>query len=267
MMRRAVVAGSFYAGTRERLQTQLDELFLPGEARSDILAAIVPHAGYAYSGRVAAQVYGRIAPPDSWVICGPNHTGAGARAAILTAGEWETPLGRMAIDVGLGQAILARSSVLREDPAAHAQEHSIEVQLPFMQRDAPASRFVPIALLSHEYAVCRDVGLALAAAIQDTDRRVVLVASSDMSHYVSRAVATARDRQALDAILAFDPEGLHRVVCHEGISMCGFHATTAVLVAAKALGATTAELVTYTDSGAVTGDTAEVVAYAGLIIR
>ena len=267
MVRRPVVAGSFYAGTRERLRAQLDELSPPSGARTDVLAAIVPHAGYVYSGRVAAQVYARIAPPDAWVIVGPNHTGAGARAAILTSGEWETPLGRLAIDADLGQAILARSSVLREDAAAHAREHSIEVQLPFVQHGAPMSRFVPIGLFSHEYAVCRDVGLAAAAAIQETGRRVVLVASTDMSHYVSRAVATARDRQALDAILALDPEGLHRVVSREGISMCGFHATTAVLVAAKALGATTAELVAYTDSGAVTGDTAEVVAYAGLIIR
>jgi len=266
-MRRAVVAGSFYAGTRERLQAQLDELSPPGGVRADVLAAIVPHAGYVYSGRVAAQVYARVTPPDTWVICGPNHTGAGARAAILTAGEWETPLGRVAIDADLGQAILARSSVLREDAAAHAREHSIEVQLPFVQRIATMSRFVPIALFSHEYSVCRDVGLAAAAAIQDSDRRVVLVASTDMSHYVSRSVATARDRQALDAILALDPEGLHRVVSREGISMCGFHAATAVLVAAKALGATTAELVAYTDSGAVTGDTDEVVAYAGMIIR
>jgi len=267
MVRRPVVAGSFYAGTRERLQRQLGELSPTGGARSEALAAIVPHAGYVYSGQVAARVYARIAPPDTWVICGPNHSGAGARASILTSGEWETPLGRMAIDDDLGRAILARSSVLQEDPVAHAREHAIEVQLPFMQRDAPRSRFVPIALFSHEYAVCRDVGLAAAAAIQETGRRVVLVASTDMSHYVSRAVATARDRQALDAILALDPEGLHRVVSREGISMCGFHATTAVLVAANALGATTAELVAYTDSGAVTGDTAEVVAYAGITIR
>ena len=137
MVRRPVVAGSFYAGTRERLRAQLDELSPPSGARTGVLAAIVPHAGYVYSGRVAAQVYARIASPDTWVIVGPNHTGAGARAAILTSGEWETPLGRLAIDADLGQAILARSSVLREDAAAHAREHSIEVQLPFVQHGAP----------------------------------------------------------------------------------------------------------------------------------
>jgi AmmeMemoRadiSam system protein B len=220
-----------------------------------------------YSGRVAAAVYAQISRPDTWVILGPNHTGLGAKASIMTSGTWETPLGGMPIDAELAQAILANSATLREDSLAHAREHSIEVQLPFLQREAPGSRFVPVALFAHEYTLCRDVGLAAATAIRATNRRAVLVASTDMSHYVSRSVAATQDRKAIDAILALDPEELHRVVRREGISMCGFHAVTAVLVAAKTLGASSAELVAYTDSGAVTGDATEVVAYAGLVIR
>jgi AmmeMemoRadiSam system protein B len=216
---------------------------------------------------VAAAVYAQIAHPDTWVILGPNHTGLGANASIMTSGAWETPLGAISIDTELAQAILANSATLREDSLAHAREHSIEVQLPFLQSDAPASRFVPIALFAHEYTLCRDVGLAAATAIRATNRRAVLVASTDMSHYVSRSVAATQDRKAIDAILALDPEELHRVVRREGISMCGFHAVTAVLVAAKTLGASKAELVAYTDSGAVTGDATEVVAYAGMIVR
>jgi AmmeMemoRadiSam system protein B len=267
MIRAAAVAGSFYAGTGERLRAQIDALRPPDAVVQEALGVVVPHAGYVYSGRVAAAVYARVARPDTWVIVGPNHTGSGAKASVMTYGSWETPLGRTAIDADLGEAILSNSSVLRKDHLAHVREHSIEVQLPFLQVREPGTRFVPIALFSHDYGVCRDVGSAVAAAIRATGRRAVLVASTDMSHYVSRTVAAALDRKAIDAILALDPETLHRVVRREGISMCGFHAVTAVLVAAKALGATTAELVEYTDSGAVTGDATEVVAYAGMTIR
>lgn len=267
MIREAAVAGSFYAGTRDRLRAQIESLRPTSFQVQEARAAVVPHAGYMYSGRVAAAVYARIAQPDTWVVLGPNHSGRGAKASIMTTGAWRTPLGSMAIDEELGKAILAHSSNLRDDDLAHSREHSIEVQLPFLQCEAPPSRFVPIALFAHDYAVCRDVGVAVSAAIRGTGRRVVVVASTDMSHYVSRSVAIAQDRKAIDAILALEPEGLHQVVRREGISMCGFHATTAALIAAKELGATSAELVAYTDSGEVTGDSSEVVAYAGMIIR
>ena len=267
MIRRPAVAGSFYAGTRERLCAQIDSLRPEAAAPREAIAAVIPHAGYMYSGRVAAAVYAQITPPDTWVILGPNHTGSGAKASIMTSGTWETPLGAMAIDAELAQGILAGSSHLQDDPRSHAREHSIEVQLPFLQSVGGVSSFVPIALFAFEYAVCREVGLAVAGAIRATGRRAVLAASTDMSHYVSRSVAEIADRKAIDAMLALDPEALHRVVRQEGISMCGFHAATAVLVAAKALGATSAELVAYTDSGEVTGDMTEVVAYAGLVVR
>jgi MEMO1 family protein len=202
MIRGAAVAGSFYAGTRERLRAQVDALRPEGAVARVAIAAVVPHAGYMYSGRVAAAVYAQVARPDTWVILGPNHTGLGAKASIMTSGAWETPLGAMTIDAELAQAILAGSSNLREDHLAHAREHSIEVQLPFLQREAAPSALVPIALFAHDYAVCRDVGLAVAAAIRATGRRTVLVASTDMSHYVSRSVAATQDRKAIDAMLA-----------------------------------------------------------------
>jgi AmmeMemoRadiSam system protein B len=267
MIRGAAVAGSFYAGTRDRLRAQVEELRPAHATAREAIGVVVPHAGYVYSGRVAAAVYAQVVRPETWVILGPNHTGLGAEASIMTAGAWETPLGVIPIDAELAQAILANSATLRDDPLAHAREHSIEVQLPFLQGEGQVSQFVPIALFAHEYSVCRDVGLAAATAIRATGRRAVLVASTDMSHYVSRSVAAKQDRKAIDAILALDPDELHRVVRREGITMCGFHAVTALLVGAKALGASLAELVAYTDSGAVTGDATEVVAYAGMIIR
>jgi AmmeMemoRadiSam system protein B len=267
MKRQAAVAGSFYAGTRDRLAAQLGELLVPGGVPTPAIAVVVPHAGYMYSGRVAGAVFSRVEVPDTCVVLGPNHTGLGPGVSVMAEGEWQTPCGPVPIDSLLAAAILERSDVLERDHLAHLREHSLEVQLPFLQHRNPAVRFVPITLLRHEYAVCAEVGRAVADAVRAAGRPVLLVASTDMSHYVSRETAAAKDRQALEAILALDPERLHRVVCRERISMCGFHPTTAVLVAAKALGATSAELVQYTDSGEVTQDTRQVVAYAGLIIR
>ena len=267
MIRRSAVSGSFYAGTRDRLRLQVEDLLPRSATPERAIGVVAPHAGYMYSGKVAGAVYSRVEFPDVLVILGPNHTGLGAGAAIMTYGQWETPLGKVPIDADLGKAILGNSSVLEEDHLGHIREHSIEVQLPFLQYfDRPFS-FVPICLFSHEYAACQEVGQAVAKAVRETKKRVLLVASTDMSHYVSREEAARKDQKAIDAMLALDPEGLHRVVRREGISMCGFHPTTAMLVAAKGLGASTVDLVKYTDSGEVTRDLHEVVAYAGLIVR
>ena len=267
MIRRSAVAGSFYAGTRDRLRLQVEDL-LPREAtRTRAIGVIAPHAGYLYSGRVAGAVYARVEFPDVVVILGPNHTGLGAGAAIMSYGQWETPLGKVSIDSDFGKSIMSHSSVLEEDHLGHLREHSIEVHLPILQYFERPFTFVPICLFSHEYAACQDVGQAVAQAVQGSDRHVLLVASTDMSHYTSREEAARKDRKAIEAILSLDPQRLHQVVRREGISMCGFHPSTAMLVAAKALGATEAELVMYTDSGEVTRDLNEVVAYAGLIIR
>jgi hypothetical protein len=267
MIRRAAVAGSFYGGSRDRLRAQAAELIRSDEEKVRAMGAVVPHAGYLYSGKVAGAVYGRLAFPDVFVILGPNHTGLGAGAAIMAYGTWETPLGQVPIDTDLARAIQRASQTLEEDPLGHQREHSIEVQLPLLQAfDIPFS-FVPICLFSSEYAVCQDVGLAVAEAVAWSDRQTLVVASSDMSHYVDHEEAKAKDRQAIDAILALDPERLHRDVRREGISMCGFHATTAMLVAARELGATSAELVSYATSADVTKDYTSVVGYAGLIIR
>ncbi len=266
MQRRAVVAGTFYPGTRDQLAAQVTAL-LPAVEATRAVGVVVPHAGYMYSGGVAGAVYARVAPPETWVALGPNHTGQGARAAIMCSGLWETPLGSVEIDSELAQAILGHSCVLQEDAAGHAREHAIEVQLPFWQVRDATSRFVPIALYARDYAVCEAVGEAVATAVAECGRIVTLVASTDMSHYVSRAVAAAKDRLALDAMLALDPVRLHRVVREETIGMCGAAPAAAMLVAARALGASSVELVQYADSGEVTGDADEVVAYAGLIAR
>lgn len=267
MIRRAAVAGSFYAGTRERLRFQLRDLVETDQKKERVIGVVAPHAGYMYSGKVAGAVYSRITFPEVFVILSPNHTGLGAGAAIMTYGEWETPLGAVPIDSALAQTILTHSQTLEEDHLAHLKEHSLEVQLPFLQYFGQPFSFVPICLFSHEYAACQDVGQAVAAAIQESGRSVTVVASTDMSHYVPQQVAEEKDRRAIDAILTLDPPGLHQTVLKNRISMCGFHPTTAMLIAAKALGAQSAELVKYMTSGDVTKDYDQVVAYAGLLIK
>jgi AmmeMemoRadiSam system protein B len=187
--------------------------------------------------------------------------------AIITEGKWETPLGQVPIDTELAKAILRNSGTIEEDDLGHQREHSIEVQLPLLQACGRPFSFVPICLFSSEYAACQDVGLAVARAVAESDRSVLMVASTDMSHYVSQEQAQAKDRLAIEAILACDPQRLHRVVRQEGITMCGFHSTTAMLIAAKELGATSAELVGYATSADVTKDASSVVGYAGLIIK
>ncbi|MFA5028987.1 MAG: AmmeMemoRadiSam system protein B [Candidatus Methylomirabilota bacterium] len=266
-VRKPAVAGSFYPGTRDRLRGQIAALWPRTAHERPAIGAVVPHAGYVYSGRVAAAVFAQVEMPDTVIILGPNHSGLGVRAAIMTEGQWDTPLGSVPLDAELGRAILAGSPTMREDPLGHLREHSLEVQLPLLQyRERPFS-LVPICLLGHDYGLCQEVGWAIARAVMGTAKRVLLVASTDMSHYVSRAEASRQDQKALDAILEMDPPALFRVAQEEKISMCGYPPTAATLIAAIALGATRAELLVYTDSGEVTRTFEQVVGYAGLVIR
>jgi len=266
MIRKAAVAGDFYEGSKEHLQFQVDDLIEKEAVKERVIGVVAPHAGYMYSGKVAGALYSRIEFPESFVILGPNHTGLGAGAAIMTYGVWETPLGEARIDTELAQAILAHSRTLEEDHVGHLKEHSIEVQIPFLQYFDLPFQFVPICLFSHEYPVCQDVGRAVAEAIIASQKSVVIVASSDFSHYVPHEVAKQKDMKAVEAILALDPERLYKTVQRERISMCGFHPTTAALLAARALGATRAQLVRYMTSGDVTKEYNSVVGYAGLFI-
>lgn len=267
MIRRAAVAGHFYEGTKERLRSQVEDLMDKEAAKERVIGVVAPHAGYLYSGKVAGALYSQIEFPETFVILGPNHTGLGAGAAIMSYGSWETPLGEVRIDSDLARAIMGHSQTLEEDHLGHLKEHSIEVQLPFLQHFGRTFQFVPICLFSHEYAVCQDVGGAVADGIKESGKSVVVVASTDMSHYVPQETAKEKDMMAVEAILALDPDRLYQTVRRERISMCGFHPTTAALVAVKELGATEAELVRYMTSGDTTKDYRSVVGYAGVLIK
>jgi hypothetical protein len=268
MIRRPAVAGAFYPADPETLEKDLDGLTRGRRPPVDpaARALLVPHAGYIYSGRIAAETYLAAGLRRRVVILGPNHTGDGEPIAVMAEGSWRTPLGEAPIDAPLAAAILARCAGACADAAAHRREHSLEVQVPFLQRLAAPFTFVPICVGTQSLPALLDLGRAIAEAITALGGEVLLVLSSDMSHYVPAPVAERQDRKALDRVLAIDPEGLHRVVLGGNISMCGVAPAVAGLEAARRLGATAARLVAYGNSGEQSGDFEAVVGYAGVAI-
>ena len=263
MIRKPAVSGAFYDSDTDKLRRTVKG-FLKEVPKVKALGVIVPHAGYLYSGAVAGKVYSRIEMPKTAVILSPNHTGLGVVGSIMCRGGWETPLGVIRIDEALASTLLKASSHLKEDSKAHLHEHSIEVQLPFVQV-VGGEAFVPITLMEVSYAICEEIGLALAKVIGDSDNPVLLVASSDMTHFESSDSAKSKDRLALDRVEAMDPKGLYDVVRSRDISMCGFIPATIMLVAVKALGAKQATVLEYATSGDVSGDYESVVGYAGVM--
>jgi len=264
MIRRPAVAGTFYDADPSRLESTVRRFLEPGSERKSI-GVIVPHAGYLYSGAVAGAVYSRLEVPDSCIILSPNHTGLGVEAAVMREGAWETPLGTMAIDTEKASSLLEKGQPFQEDDTAHRHEHSIEVQLPFLQV-LGVKHFVPVTLMGVSFEACAEMGKGLAEVVRESDQPVLVIASSDMTHYESRKAAAEKDRLALERIEALDPAGLYETVLKKRITMCGFIPATIMLIAAKALGATQAEVVRYATSGDVTGDDEQVVGYAGVIV-
>jgi len=267
MIREPVVAGQFYPGTASGLRAMISKLVEPGAKRQEVLGVVMPHAGYIYSGYVAGAVVSRIELKDVFIIMGPNHTGMGRAFAIMTEGTWRTPLGDVEIDSGLARMVLGESKHLEEDDGAHLFEHSIEVQVPFLQYFKPEVRIVPIVLSHARLGVYREIGQALARAVKGYGNQVTLLASSDMTHYEPHESAKRKDERAIEAILKLDEEELMRRVAELDISMCGYAPVVCLIVACKELGAKSAELVKYQTSGDTSGDYRSVVGYAGIIVK
>ena len=266
MKRKARVAGQFYPGDEARLRRTIEEMSEPpGGGRKKAIAVVSPHAGYVYSGPVAGAVFSLTVIPGTVVILGPGHREIGSLFAIQGRGSWLTPLGESPIEADLALQIMKRCALVEEDEQAHLLEHSLEVQLPFIQYYSKDAAIVPICV-SHEagYDELENLGRALAEAIRDFGRETLIVASTDMSHYVSQKTAEKKDMLAIRKVLDLDPAGLYETVTEERISMCGYQPTAAALVAAIGLGAIGAELVRYRTSGETTGDYAQVVGYAGI---
>lgn len=267
-VRPPAVAGAFYEGSPERLRAQVDRCFAanpPAATKEPFIGAVVPHAGLMYSGHVAAAFYASADLPKRLIILCPNHTGIGHFAAINRDGAWRTPLGDAQIDAPLADALMKKTRLLANDTQAHAREHSLEVQLPFLQQ-LGAFTFVPICLGAHRYDFAAEIGNAIAEVIRDENERIGILASSDLNHYADQETTLRKDQLAIDEVLKLDPEELWRVVEEFDVSMCGFIPTTAMLVAAKALGATRAKLLKHATSGDINGDYSHVVGYASVSI-
>jgi MEMO1 family protein len=285
VVRHPAVAGRFYPRDRESLREEVDSYLSQGNSTQGnsathspvtAIGCIAPHAGYMYSGHVAGAVFARMKIPQRCIVMCPNHTGVGRALAIMSDGEWETPLGNVQIDRPLAASLKERCPALQEDASAHRGEHAAEVELPFLLLRQPKVTFVPIALGTTQLDALEQLGLAIAdviaaqivsshtAANKDP---VLIVASSDMNHYESDVVTRAKDHWAIERILSLDARGLHEVVTQQKISMCGMGPAVAMLTAAKKLGAKSAELVKYATSGDVSGDRDLVVGYAGVVLR
>ena len=272
-IRNAVVAGQFYPGTETSLNQQIQECFLDtrgvgklpeiSHGKKNIKGLVVPHAGYIYSGAIAAHAYFQLAQngfADTFIILGPNHTGAGSGVSVMTEGTWKTPLGEVPINTALAETI--HTGVVDKDDNAHTYEHSIEVQLPFLQYIAQKKTFdfVPICMMMQDYDTASEVGTILADVIKNQEKTTVIIASTDFSHagfnYMSAPpvgmrvddYAEKQDKLAINKILSMNPESLIKTVHDNNITMCGYGPVSTMLVATKKLGATKAELLKYGNS-------------------
>lgn len=266
MIREPAVAGQFYPGTAAALKKMVEKLTEKNIQRKAAIGVVSPHAGFVYSGAVAGAVFSTISLPDTYIIIGPNHTGSGRPFSIMADGSWMTPLGEVKIDKELAADLLKRSRLLQDDVRAHSFEHSVEVQLPFIQFFKESFKFVPMVLSHADLAVYREIGNDIAESIKHLKKDAVIIASSDMTHYEPQETAKAKDHEAIKAMLEMDEEKLLKKIDEIDISMCGYAPASVMLAAAKKLGGKFAQLVKYQTSGDVSGDYSAVVGYAGIIV-
>lgn len=266
MIRSSCVAGRFYPGQKAKLKETVAGLLASGQARP-ARAILAPHAGYMYCGAVAGQVYSCVSVPGLVLLLGPNHTGLGASAAVMASGQWETPLGSVEIDEGAAAEIIAACPLFTADSEAHLTEHSLEVQLPFIQMLNPAARIVPMTIMAATASECEQMGEAIARALSGRTGGALIVASTDMNHYEPDSLTREKDSAALERVLALDARGLLEVTRKKDITMCGATAAAIAIYASKALGAKKARLAGYATSSDVSGDMSEAVGYAGVVIE
>jgi MEMO1 family protein len=267
MLRLPAVAGQFYPGNPKELSALVEKYTKEEkfQAKVKVRACLVPHAGYMYSGSVAGAVFARISLPKKILLLGVRHYPRGEALAILSEGAWRTPLGDVVIETPLAIQLKKECPALREDSVAHSQEHSLEVELPFLQVLSRGFSFVPVAVGTLRYEDLRETGEGVARVLEKTPEEILIVTSSDMNHYEDDETTRQKDGMAIECMLRLDAKALYEV-CREGkISMCGLGPAVTMLTAMKRLGVGKAELVRYATSGDVSGNRDEVVGYAGMI--
>lgn len=264
-MRRPAVAGQFYPQRRQELAREIEEHL----SRADIsqiacTGAVVPHAGYMYSGPVAAYAYKALPKAETYVILGPNHRGGGSAVAVSTE-KWSTPLGEVEVDLDFINAMPMQ--IIDRDENAHRYEHSLEVQLPFLQYLFKDFKIVPVCLGLQDEMTAIEVGSEVSEAVKKTGKKVIILASSDFSHYEPDQVARVKDRYFIDAILKLDIAELYLRLSEKDATVCGYGAIAALIQAGKNLGAKKGELLKYGTSGDIIPDRSEVVGYAAIVIK
>ena len=264
-MRAPAVSGQFYPRSKNDLHREISRCFadVPSVKRP-VLGAVVPHAGYIYSGNTAAYVYSALAGADTFVLLGPNHIGYGSPVSVSSE-KWSTPLGDVSSDLEFIKAL--PKMIIDIDETAHKYEHSIEVQLPFLQYRLDDFKIVPVCMGMQDEETALEVGKELAEAARHTEKKIVIIASSDFTHYKPDKVARENDADYIKSILDMDISGFYRKLYERNASVCGYGPISAMLAATKELGAKKATLLKYSTSGDTTGDLSEVVGYAGIIVE
>lgn len=282
--RATAVAGMFYPDNASELRALIDQSFSnqrfgPGKVRSSTLSAnnqhrkiygiISPHAGYIYSGAVAANGFYEVASVNfqDVIMVGPNHYGIGSWVAGMRDGVWETPLGEVQVNSQMADEIKRRSAALDIDDYAHSRDHCLEVQLPFLQYVKQDFKIVPVVLVSQNRDIALDLGNAISQTIMEMDAldSTLLLASSDFTHYEPNSEAHKKDGELIKTILSLDVNRFYTILERMNISACGYGAIATMMVAAKNLGATRGELLKYATSGDVTGDVSAVVGYSSIV--
>jgi AmmeMemoRadiSam system protein B len=264
-MRAPAVSGQFYPRNKNDLDREISQCFDGVQAgQKPVLGAVVPHAGYIYSGSTAAHVYSMLPEADTFVLLGPNHTGYGSPISVSSE-IWSTPLGEVGSDIEFIKALPGR--IIDNDETAHKYEHSIEVQLPFLQHLFRDFKIVSVCMGMQDEETAIEVGMELTEAVRKVNKKVVIIASSDFSHYKPDKVAREDDAYFIRSIIDLDIPGFYRKLYERNASVCGYGPIAAMLTASKALGAKKGTLVKYSTSGDITGDLAAVVGYAGIIVE
>jgi len=266
-IRQPYVAGQFYPGNRDALSRELSQLVKESQGKEKCLGVVSPHAGYMYSGKVAGELFSRIELNETIILIGPNHTGLGKPYSLMARGSWSTPLGTVAINEMAASEILNSSQYLEEDFLAHEYEHSVEVQIPFIQYFKKEFEIIPIVIAEAGLDVSRRIGEEISRVIKTLKTNILIIASSDMTHYESQMDAEKKDKLAIEAIIKLDEKLLYERIKKYDITMCGYAPCIIMLSAAKQLGAKTAELVKYQTSANASGDYSSVVGYAGIMVR
>jgi AmmeMemoRadiSam system protein B len=269
MIRLPAVAGQFYPASPRDLSSLIHRFLNENgkQEKARVRACLVPHAGYIYSGHVAAAVFSRIEIPKKILILGVRHQPLGEALAIMSDGQWRTPLGDVAIDRALGLRLRGACPELQEDEVAHSREHSLEVEVPFLQVLQPEFMFVPIAFGMTDVERLMKIGEGIAEVVGNFEQDVLIVTSSDMNHYEDVATTRRKDQRAIECMARLDSQGLHDVCRRERISMCGLGPAIVTLSAVNKLGAKSGELIKYATSGEISGEYGSVVGYAGMIFR